>query len=147
MLWGWRKRTGFQDWHDTKASSWRFSNPLFVAIGTPIHRLAFYIPNCLSQPTPFPLHPSFHNVSDTFVWCETHHMRSEGKKNSLSKKENRRGILNSAIYDMFYTCTYCTKLLPHLLLLFLWLCFTLLPSILGSVISSISSVDDLPDLT
>lgn len=55
----------------------------------------------------------------------------KGKKKSLSKRENMRGILNSVIQNMFYTCTYCMKLLPHLLLLLLYL--ILLVSILNSV--------------
>lgn len=70
----------------------------------------------------------------------------KGNKNSLSKRENMRGILNSVIQNMFYTCTYCMKFLPHLLLLLLPLFYTSGFNF-KLHISSIFSVDDLPDLT
>lgn len=73
-----------------------------------------------TQPTLFPLYPFI----SQYKWhtCLTWNVPHE-KKNSLSRKENTRGILSSVIQNMFYTCTSCMKLLPHLLLLFLLVLF------------------------
>lgn len=73
-----------------------------------------------TQPTLFPLYYfiSQYKWHTCLMWNVPHE-----KKNSLSRKENTRGILSSVIQNMFYTCTSCMKLLPHLLLLFLLVLF------------------------
>lgn len=98
--------------------------------------------NCHGQPSPFPLHPSLHNMNVILVWGETHRMRRE--ENSLSRRGSTRGIFSPVIqtcaihalpvwnwYHICYCCFSCC-------------CFILLVSVLSSIVSSIFSVDDLP---
>lgn len=149
MLKNLRKRglAGFSSWHDIKESSWRFPNPLFAAIGIPTGTSAFHIPNALGQPTPFPSAPFHFTIWMTHLFDVKHITWAEKGRKSLSKRENMRELwLRSyrtcpthelTAWNYYHICYCCFSCYSFILLVSIW----------NSIISSIFSVDDLPDLT